>query len=130
MENIEYTPKDSVLLNNVFGNYGWGASSCGLLGLLLMALFNPNSTVIGQHPFPNINDEDLLNKLENASTEDEKRELIESSLDDYWKKAFDKIKNPDPEAEQRLEEDLKEINNKIEELSKQKQSIIDDWVME
>lgn len=91
-----------------------------------MALFNPSSTVIGQHPFPNINDEDLLNKLENASTEDEKQELIESSLDDYWKKAFDKIKNPDPEAEQRLEEDLKEINNKIEELSKQKQSIIDD----
>ena len=113
------------LLNNTFG---WGGQSFGLLGVLLMALFDP--MFVNNHPFTDINDEEFLKKFENASTQEEKDELIKSNATDYWKKVFDKVKNPDPEAEQRLDDSLKDINEQLIKLSKQKQSIIDDWVME
>lgn len=117
--------KESVLLNNTFG---WGGQSFGLMGTLLMTLFDP--TFINQHPFIETNEKEFLEKFENASTQEEKDELINSNVSDYWKRVLDKIKNPDPEAEQRLDDSLKDINEQLNKLSKQKQSIVDDWVME
>ena len=113
------------LLNNTLG---WGGQFFGLTGMLLTALFDP--MFVNNHPFIDINDEEFLKKFKNASTQEEKDELIKSNITDYWKKVFDKVKNPDPEAEQRLDDSLKDINEQLIKLSKQKQSIIDDWVME
>lgn len=136
MEQLIYTPDErpnenvikahDELLN---ASFGWG-SNIGILGLLFAILFNPNIMTNNKHPFPNINNEEWNKEMENATTDEEKQQVIKSHLDDYWTKVFDKTCDPSPEKAQDLLDRLSDVNSKLDELNKQKQDIIDDWIME
>ena len=136
MKQLIYTPDErpnenvikahDELLN---ASFGWGYN-IGILGLLFAVLFNPNAMMNSKHPFPNINNEEWNKEMENATTDEEKQQVIKSHLDDYWTKVFDKICDPSPEKAQDLLDRLSDVNSKLDELNEQKQDIIDDWIME
>ena len=136
MENIIYVPDEKPnpdvikahdeLLN---ASFGWG-SSIGILGILMTALFNPTAMLNNKHPFPSVNDDELNKEMENAGTQEEREQVLKSHLDEYWTKLFDKMRDPSPEASQDLLNRLSDVNSKLQELNDQKQSIIDDWIME
>lgn len=136
MEQLIYTPDEKPNENVIKAHdellnasFGWG-SNIGILGLLFAALFNPNVMMNSKHPFPNINDEEWNKEMENATTDEEKQQVLKSHLDDYWTKAFDKICDPSPEASKELLDRLSDVNSKLDELNSQKQDVIDDWIME
>ena len=54
---------------------------------------------------------------------------MDEHLDEYWKKYFDKIVNPNKEESDKLEEALKDINAEIKTLNDKRQEIIDDWIL-
>lgn len=125
MEQLIYTPDEKPNENVIKAHdellnasFGWG-SNMGILGLLFAALFNPN-----------INNEEWNKEMENATTDEEKQQVLKSHLDDYWTKAFDKICDPSPEKAQDLLDRLSDVNSKLDELNEQKRDIIDDWIME
>lgn len=51
------------------------------MGMLLMALLDP--MFINNHPFTDKNDEEFLKEFENASTQEEKDELLKANASDY-----------------------------------------------
>lgn len=136
MEQLIYTPDEKPNENVIKAHdellnasFGWG-SNMGILGILLAALFNPNAMMNSKHPFPNVSDEEWNKEMENATTDEERQQVLKSHLDEYWTKAFDKMSNLSPEASKDLLDRLSDVNSKLDKLNEQKQDIIDDWIME
>ena len=108
---------------------GWGGQQFGssLLGLFLALLFAPEDSIFTKHPF--FPSDVVVPEDFSEWSEDKKKAFMDEHLDEYWKKYFDKIVNPNKEETDKLEESLKDINAKIRTLNDEKQEIVDDWIL-
>jgi len=109
---------DNLFFNNSFG---WG----GITNFLLMALFDPK--LFSTHPLPDIGMP--LEDFDKLSVE-EKSKVFEESLDEYWSKFMNKMKNGDFENNKNLKKKLSKIDKRINKLQTRRQKIFDNWIME
>lgn len=103
--------------NELFGS--------NLLGCFFAMLFNPGCNVDGLPPLPMIDE-----KLFQSAGEEEKSELTHKVIDSdpFWGKFFKKMN--DKEQMSVLSEAIKEVDEKISSLTKERFNIIKKWVNE
>lgn len=106
---------------------GWEPFNSSLLGLFLTFLFAPEDSIFAKHPF--FPSDVVVPKDLSEWSDAKKKAFMEEHLDEYWKKYFDKIVNPNKEECGKLDESLKDINAEIKTLNDKRQEIIDDWVL-
>ena len=106
------------------GTQPFGSS---LLGLFLTSLFAPEDSMFIKHPF--FPSDVVVPEDFSKWSDDKKKAFMDEHLDEYWKKYFDKIVNPNKEESDKLDESLKDINAEIKILNDKRQEIIDDWVL-
>lgn len=114
-------------METLFNCWGGQPFSSSILGLLLTLLFAPEDSMFAKHPF--FPSDVVVPEDFSEWSEAEKKAFMDEHLDEYWKKYFDKIVNPNKEEFDKLEKSLKDINAEIKTLNDEKQEIVDDWIL-